>query len=93
MVTEAVPVVAFLLAVNVSTLVPAVGFLLNFALTPPGSPEAARVTLPLNPFRSDTEMVELPEEPWVTVTDAGEALRLKLGAGLTVNVTVAVAPA
>ncbi len=50
MVTVAVPGVAVLLAVNVSELVPVeIRSGANTALTPAGSPEATRVTLPLNP--------------------------------------------
>jgi hypothetical protein len=40
---------AVLLAVRVSTLVPVVGFGANDAVTPLGRPEAASVTLPVNP--------------------------------------------
>jgi hypothetical protein len=50
MVTVAVPVVAVELAVRVSTLVLVVGFVANEAVTPFGKPDAARVTLPENPF-------------------------------------------
>ena len=49
-VTVAVPVVAVLLAVNVTTLVAAVGLVPKLAVTPAGNPEAERVTLPVNPF-------------------------------------------
>jgi hypothetical protein len=48
-VTVAVPVVAELLAVNVSVLVPAVLVGLNTAVTPEGNPDAARLTVPVNP--------------------------------------------
>lgn len=50
MVTVAVPVVAELLAVRVSRLVPVVGFVPNVAVTPLGRPDADSVTLPVNPF-------------------------------------------
>jgi hypothetical protein len=49
MVTVAAPVVAVALAVSVSTLVPVVGFVPKAAVTPLGRPEAASVTLPVNP--------------------------------------------
>jgi len=49
MVTVDEPVVAVLLAVSVSTLVPVVGLVPNAAVTPLGRPDAAKVTLPLNP--------------------------------------------
>jgi len=63
MVTVAVPVLAVPLAVSVSTLLPVVGFVPNAAVTPLGNPDAARVTLPLNPFWSVTIMVDVPELP------------------------------
>src|ERR1035438_2756053 len=50
MVTVAVPVFAVWLAVKVTTLDEAAGFPLKDAVTPFGSPEAARVTFPENPF-------------------------------------------
>jgi hypothetical protein len=61
MVTVAVPVLAVLLAVSVSTLLPVVGFVPNAAVTPLGNPEAASVTLPLNPFCPDAVMVDVAE--------------------------------
>ena len=78
-VTVAAPVVAVALAVNVSTLVPVVGFVPNAAVTPLGRPDAARVTLPLNPPTSVTEIVLVPLPPCVTVTLLGEAESVKLG--------------
>src|ERR1700735_2710734 len=62
-VTVADPVVAVLLAVSVSTLVPVVGFVPNAAVTPLGRPDAAKVTLPLNPPTSVTEIVLVPLLP------------------------------
>ena len=50
MVTVAAPVVAVLLAVSVSVLLPVVGLVPNTAVTPLGKPEAASITLPVNPF-------------------------------------------
>jgi len=49
MVTVRVPVVADLLAVKVSVLVPAAGFGLKDAVTPVARPVADRVTLPAKP--------------------------------------------
>lgn len=63
MVTVEVPVVAELLAVNVSTLVPVVGLVPNAAVTPVGRPDAARVTLPVNPPTSVTVMVSVAVVP------------------------------
>ena len=57
------PVVAELLAVSVSTLLPVVGLVPNVAVTPLGRPEAARVTLPVNPSTSVTEMLSVAVLP------------------------------
>ena len=78
-VTVEVPVVAVALAVRVSTLVPVVGFVPNAAVTPLGRPDAASVTLPLNPFTSVTVMVLLPLLPCVIVRLLGESESVKLG--------------
>jgi hypothetical protein len=59
MVTVAAPVVAVLLAVSVSTLLPVVGLVPKAAVTPLGRPDAASVTLPLNPPVSVTVMVSV----------------------------------
>jgi hypothetical protein len=58
-VTVYAPAVAELLAVSVTTLEPVVGLVENDAVTPLGSPEAASVTLPPNPFTSVTVMVSV----------------------------------
>ena len=52
-VTVAAPGVAVLLADNVKVLVPVVGLGENDAVTPLGRPEAARFTLPENPYWSE----------------------------------------
>jgi len=78
-VTVDVPVVAVELAVSVSTLVPVVGFVPNAAVTPLGRPDAARVTLPVNPPASVTLIVLVPLLPWVTDRLLGEAESVKLG--------------
>jgi hypothetical protein len=85
------PVAAVLLAVRVSTLVLVVGLVENAAVTPLGSPDADKLTLPVNPFRGVTVIVDVPFAPCVTLREAGEAPIVKLGAGLTVRVTVAFA--
>ena len=72
-VTVAVPVVAVPLAVSVSVLVPVVLVGLNVAVTPEGSPEADRATLPVKPFVGFTVMVLVPLLPCVTVTLVGAA--------------------
>ena len=63
MVTVALPTVAVLLAVSVSVLVPVVELGAKAAVTPLGRPEAARVTLPVNPFAGTTQMVSVPVDP------------------------------
>jgi hypothetical protein len=50
MVTVTVPVAAMLLAASVNVLVVVVVPGLNDAVTPLGSPDADKATLPLNPF-------------------------------------------
>jgi len=57
------PVAAVLLAVRVSTLLPVVGFVPNEAVTPLGRPDAASVTLPVNPPTSVTLIVLVPLLP------------------------------
>lgn len=49
MVTVTIPVVAELLAVNVTVLVPVAGFGLNAAVVPLFMPVAESVTAPVNP--------------------------------------------
>ena len=73
MVTLLVPKDAVPLAVNVNVLVFAVLVGLNDAVTPLGSPEADKLTLPLKPFRGTTVIVLVPLPPWVTLTLAGNA--------------------
>ncbi len=78
------------LAVSVSVLVPVGLAGLKDAVTPLGSPEADKLTLPVKPFVGFTVIVLLPLFPWVTVTLDGEAESVKFGAGLTVRVTLVV---
>jgi hypothetical protein len=59
MVMVLVPAVAALLAAKVTMLEPVVGLVPKLAVTPLGSPEAARVTAPLNGLTSVTEMVSV----------------------------------
>ena len=91
-VTVALPVVAVLLAVSVNVLVLVVLLGLNVAVTPLGSPEADRLTLPLKPFVGLIVIVLVPLVPWVMVTLDGDAERLKFCwvAAFTVRLTVVV---
>jgi hypothetical protein len=63
MVTVPVEAGAVLLAVRVRTLVPDVGFVPHVAVTPVGKPEAARLTLPVNPYSGVTVTVDVVEPP------------------------------
>ena len=56
-------------------------------MTPEGSPDAARVTLPVNPPTSVTVMVSVAVLPWVIARVDAEGARVKLG---VVPVTVMV---
>lgn len=78
MVTVAAPVVAVLLAVRVSTLLPVVGLVPNAAVTPLGSPDAARITLPVKGLTSVTVIVSVPLLPRVTERADAEGLSVKL---------------
>lgn len=93
MVTVLVPAVADALAVRVSVLAPVVGFGLNTAVTPVGSPDAASVTLPVNPLTSFTEIVLVPlAPPSVIVKLPGESERVKLGVAAPASVLIRFAP-
>jgi hypothetical protein len=78
-VTVNVPVVAVPVADRVKRLLVCVGFVLKMALTPLGRPEAAKETLPLNPFWGLMVIVVEPVAPWRKVKLAGDAERVKLG--------------
>ena len=76
-----VPVVAVLLAVNVSVELPlpgaAIELGLKLAVTPDGKPEALKETAELNPPVVEVEIEVVPEEPWVTDRLVGEAPTVK----------------
>jgi hypothetical protein len=78
MVTVAVPALAVLLAVSVrmQDVVAVAGFGLNAAVTPLGSPDANRLTLPVKPFNEVTPMVLVPFAPWAMLRLLGDAERL-----------------
>ncbi len=75
-VTVDVPDAAEELAARVSVLP------LNEAVTPLGKPEAARVTVPVNPFTSVTVMVSVALDPWATERVDAEGASVKPGVGL-----------
>ena len=70
--------VAELLAVNVSTLLPVVGLVPNAAVTPLGIPDAVRVTGPVNPPTSVTLMVSVPPASRLIVNADAEGASVKL---------------
>jgi hypothetical protein len=88
MVTVDVPGVAVLLAASVRVLVLVVEAELNDAVTPAGTPEADRLTLPLNAFCGVTVIVLVPLAPCATATLVGDADRPKSGAGAAAGVSV-----
>lgn len=65
------------LAVSVNALDAVAGFVPKVAVTPPGRPDAARVTLPVNPPVSVTVIVSVPELPWVMDTLLAEGASVK----------------
>ena len=62
--------------VSVRVLVEVVELGLNAAVTPLGTPDAARVTLPVKPFDGTTVMVLVPLVPGAWVNLLGVAVRL-----------------
>lgn len=90
-----VPLVALLPTAIVITDDPVpgagMGFGLKLTVTRLPSPEADNEIAELKPFKAVVLIVELPELPRVTVTEAGEALMVKSGATpVTVRETVVV---
>jgi hypothetical protein len=73
------PGVAELLAVSVSILVPVVGFGMNDAVKPLGRLDVDNVTLPANPVRGVTVIVDCREVPWIIPTEVTEELMVKVG--------------
>ncbi len=86
-VTVDVPTVAVLLAVKVSTLVPVVGLVPKAAVTPLGKPDAARVTLPENPFTGETVTVSVAVAPCV-IANVAVSDKVNEDGGLTVTLMV-----
>jgi len=78
-VTANAPTVAALFADRVKRLVVVAGFEPKLAVTPAGSPEADRVTLPLKPFSGLMVMVVEPAAPWRMVKLAGDVDKRKFG--------------
>lgn len=98
-VTFTVPMVAVLLAERVRVELPLPGAAieagLKLAVTPAGNPEADNETAELKPPLTVVEIALVPELPWVTLNDAGEAPTVKSAVGCfhTSEIVVAVAAA
>ncbi len=68
-----------------------IGFVVKLTVTPLPCPDADKEIAELNPFKAVVLMVDVPEPPRTTVTEAGEALMLKSGVTpVTVRLTVVV---
>jgi hypothetical protein len=76
--------------VMVELPLPGAGIVLGLKVTvvPEGAPEAERTIELLNPLLMVVVMVDVPWLPCTTLSDAGEAEMAKLGAAVTVSVTV-----
>ena len=72
-----VPATAAVLAANVTILVPVVGLVPKVAVTPLGKPDAASVTLPVNPPVSVTVIVSVALLPVLTDRLAAEGASVK----------------
>ena len=86
-----VPVVAVLLAVNVSVELPLPGAAivagLKLAVTPLGNPEIERAMDELKPFETEVEIVLEEVLPCVTERLVGEALRANAGLAPGLKIT------
>jgi len=85
---ENVPVAALLVADKVSMLTPVVLLGLNDAVTPRGSPDADKMTLPLKPFCGVMVMVEVTLLFRPRLNEFGAAEIVKFGGATTVSETV-----
>jgi len=83
-VTLKLPVVAVLLAANVSVELPLPGAAiepgLKLAVTPDGVPDTDNDTAALNPPTAALDIVVLPDVPWATERLVGDALKTKSAA-------------
>ena len=75
-VTVTIPVVAELPTASVSVLVVVVEFGLNDAVTPLGTPDADKLTLPVKPFCGEIVIVLVPLVPRLTLKLLGDAERV-----------------
>jgi hypothetical protein len=84
------PAAADLVPLNVSVLVPLAPTPPKDAVTPEGSPDAARATVPLKPFCGVIVIVLVPEPPCDKLTLAGAAESVKFEEPVIVSVSRAV---
>ena len=82
MLTLNVPIAAVAPAPRVRVVEAGSGLELKDAVTPLGSPDAEKVTLPVKPFRGVTVMALKPEVPCTMAKLAGEVESVKLGCGV-----------
>ena len=82
MLTLNVPIAAVAPAPRVRVVEAGSGLELKDTVTPLGSPDAEKVTLPVKPFRGVTVMALKPEVPCTMAKQAGEAESEKLGCGV-----------
>jgi len=73
------PIAALAVADRVRRVLVVAGFDPKTAVTPLGRPEILKFTFPLKPFVALIVMVVEPVPPWMRVTLAGDAERVKLG--------------
>ena len=62
---------------------------LKLTVTPLGAPEADREIAEANPLAMVLVIVDVPLEPCGTMTEVGEAARVKPGGGVTIKLNVA----
>jgi hypothetical protein len=60
---------------------------LKVAVVPDGGALLLRLTVPLNELSEVIVIVEVPDVPWIIVTDVGDALMLKSGGAVVVTVS------
>jgi len=85
-----IPAVAEPLTVNVNVLLEVEGFALKEAVTPVGTLNAEKLTLPVKPFVGLMVIVDVPVLPRATFRLLGDAERLKFGPEVTVRAIVVV---
>jgi hypothetical protein len=90
MVTVDVPMAAEVLAATVTKTAPGALPALKAAVTPLGMPDAATLTVPLNPFSALPVIVLAPLLPCATLRLAGDTERVKFGGAAIVSAIVAV---